>query len=165
MPSDGYKYTKEDFEVIEKHKYWGRGTHFGDPAGRFTSQVTNQSVISKLKEHGIIVNFRDEWKGFQVRKDAAKDIIMDGIDINKNPRTDYFNLCMISAAYPSVKNAGIAEIKSFEPKHNWTSHYRSAFEYLALGVRDYVSMKRKVYDKFEPQKTFNRFKDRRALRY
>lgn len=165
MPSDGYKYTKEDFEVIEKHKNWQRGTHFGDPAGRFTSQVTNQSVFTKLRDHGINVNFRDEWKGFQVRKDAAKSMILDGVEIDKNIRTDYFNLCMISAAYPSVKNAGVSEIRSFEPKHNWTSHYRSAFEYLALGVRDYVSIKQKVYDKFEKKQVINRFANRRSVGY
>lgn len=156
LPSDGYQYTKEDREIINSHKYWKRGTHFGDPAGRFTSQVSNQSVISKLQEAGIIVNFRDEWKAFHVRKDAAKMMIMDGIKLNKNPRTDYFDLCMNQAAYPSVKTAGIPEVRSMEPKHNWTSHYRSAFEYLALGVRDFVQVRHQVFDRFKPKTIFKR---------
>lgn len=166
LPSDGYQYTKEDREVIASHKYWKKGTHFGDPAGRFTSQISNQSVIGKLQEAGINVNFRDDWKGFQVRKDAAKMMILDGIKINKNPRTDYFDLCMNQAAYPAVKVSGIQEIRSFEPKHNWTSHYRSAFEYLALGVRDFVQPRKIAYDKFKPTEVLQRYKtNRRSLRY
>jgi hypothetical protein len=163
LPSDGYQYTKEDREIITAHKHWKRGTHFGDPAGRFTTQVSNQSVISKLQEAGINVNFRDEWKAFHVRKDAAKMMIMDGIELNSNPRTDYFSLCMSQAAYPSVKNTGMLEVKSFDPKHNWTSHYRSAFEYLALGIRDFVAPRRQVYDKFKPRQTVERVFGKRKL--
>ena len=156
LPSDGYQYTKEDREVITSHKYWKRGTHFGDPSGRFTTQVSNHSVFSKLQEAGINVNFRDEWKVFHVRKDAAKMMIMDGIKLNKNNRTEYFDLCMNQAAYPSVKTSGIPEIRSMDPKHNWTSHYRSAFEYLALGVRDFVQVRHQVFDRFKKGTIFKR---------
>jgi len=162
IPSEGYMYSKEDLEVIKSHKYWKRGTHFGDPAGRFTSQVSNQSVISKLQEVGIIVNFKDEWKVFHVRKDAAKMMILDGIRINKNPRTDYFNLCMISAGYAKSKIDGMDQIRSFEPRHDWTSHYRSAWEYLALGIRDFVQPRNSVYDKFTKKPAFGR---RRVMGY
>ena len=166
LPSDGYQYSKEDLEVIKAHKNWQRGTHFGDPSGRFTTQVTNISVFDKLKEAGINVNFRDEWKVFHVRKDAAKEMIMSGVELNQNPRTEYFDLCMISAAYAKVKESGMDSIRSVgEPKHNWTSHYRSAFEYLALGIRDFTQPRRAVYDKFAPKETFSRLGHRRAIGY
>ncbi len=165
LPSDGYLYTKDDLELIQSHKYWKKGTHFGDPAGRFTNSVVNFTVLDVLKQHGIHINFKDQWKEFNIRKTAAKKIIMDGICINKNKRTDYFNLCMMNASYPKVKNEGIAETRSFKPKHDYTSHYRSAFEYLALGLEDFVSKKHEIYDKFKPQQVISRFGKRRSIGY
>lgn len=165
LPSDGYIYSKADLEVIRSHKGWQKGTHFGDPAGRFTSQVSNQSVIKKLELAGIIINFKDEWKVFHVRKDAAKMMILDGIKINENERTKYFNQCMISAGYSKSKIDGMDQIRSFEPRHDWTSHYRSAFEYLALGIRDFVSPRKQVYDKFKPKETFSNFRKRSVIGY
>jgi len=50
MPSDGYTYTKKDMDVVEEHKYWKKGTHFGDPAGRFVNAVTNTTVLDILKQ-------------------------------------------------------------------------------------------------------------------
>lgn len=148
IPSDGYGYTTKDLEVIEGHKYWKRGTHFGDPAGRFTNQVVNNSVLDVLKQHGIIINFQDRWKEFQKRKMAAKLLIRDGIFLNKNERTDYFSLCMSQATYPKVVSEGEKEVRSIKPKHDYTSHYRSSFEYLALGLQEFGNIKRVPFDKF-----------------
>lgn len=150
-PSDGYQYKPGDLRVIEEHRYWKRGTHFGDPAGRFTNQVTNTSVIQVLRQSGIIVNFKDEWKEFQKRKTAAKLLIRDGILLHKNERTDYFDACMTQAAYPKVRTEGEEEVRSVKPKHDWTSHYRSAFEYLALGLSEFKMQRAKPFDKFEPK--------------
>lgn len=148
FPSDGYQYTKKDMEVVDAHKYWKRGTHFGDPAGRFVNAVTNTTVLDVLRQNGIIVNFRDEWKEFQKRKTAAKLLIRDGILLNKNERTDYFSMCINQSSYPKVRSEGVAEVRSVKPKHDYTSHYRSAFEYLALGLSEFKTSKGKPYDKF-----------------
>ncbi len=156
LPSDGYQYTPKDYAVIEEHKYWTKGTHFGDPAGRFRSAVTNTSVLDVLKQHGIIVNFKDEWKEFQKRKTAAKLLIRDGILLNKNERVDYFDKCMSQAAYPKIKRDGMDEVQSVKPKHDWTSHYRSAFEYLALGLKEFRNVRRVPYDKFAKKITGRR---------
>lgn len=160
MASDGYTYTKFDLEVIERHKGWKRGTHFGDPAGRFTNSVINLTVMDVLRNNGIVVNFADSWKEFNRRKAAAKHRILDGIDVNKNPRTNYFTLCMTQASYPKVKHQGIEEVRSLKPKHDYTSHYRSAFEYLCLGLEDLRGRTEKVYDKF-PRRTNQHTQGRR----
>jgi len=137
MDSDlNYQYTKSDLDIIERHKSWPTGIHFGDPAGRFQNQVSDVTVIDVLRNYGIRVNFQDAWKHFNLRKTAAKRIIMDGIGLNENPRTDYFNLSMINSSYPKVQQEGQKVVRSEKPKHDQYSHYRSAFEYLCLGLED-----------------------------
>lgn len=167
MSSDSYAYNKFDLEVIERHKEWKRGTHFGDPAGRFQNMVVNVTVLDVLRQYGIVVNFRDAWKEFHRRKTAGKMLIREGIDLNVNPRTKYFAVCMMNAAYPRVKHAGIEEVRSLKPKHDYTSHYRSAFEYLALGLEDLQDRKQTVYDKFPKKDNFKGFssRKRRAVSY
>ena len=164
-PSDGYKYTPKDLEKIADHKYWKRGTHFGDPAGRFGNAVSNETVITVLRTAGITVNFDDRWKGFQVRKTALKLLIRDGIQLNQNEETKYFDVCIAQASYPQVKNQGVQEVKSVDPKHDYTSHYRSSFEYLALGISNFKSKIHRPYDKFKPKEKFERKGKRKLLGY
>jgi hypothetical protein len=149
ISSDNFVYNENDMKVINGHKYWNRGTHFGDPAGRFVNQVTNTSVLDVLKANGIVINFQDAWKEFQKRKTAVKLLVRDGIKLNKNARTEYFSMCMNQASYPKVRVEGEVEIRSIKPLHNWTSHYRSAFEYLALGLQEFSALRNKPYDKFK----------------
>ena len=161
-PSEGYSYTKNDLEIIHSHRNWKRGTHFGDPAGRFRNQVTNDTVLTVLKRHGININFKDAWKEFEKRKTSARARIREGIELNINDATKYFNVCMLNASYPKVKNQGVEEVRSTDPKHDYTSHYRSAFEYLCLGLDEYVGMRRTVFDKFpkREERDFRRNKRR-----
>lgn len=149
-------YTPEEMELIYEHREWKKATHFGDPAGRFQNQVTDQTVIDVLKNYGINVNFKDRWKEFALRKPAVKRLLMDRIFINDNPRTRYFNVCMINAAYPQIKNSGVQEVRSEKPKHDNTSHYRSAMEYLALGMEEMGTIVQKPYDKFKSRTPNNR---------
>src|SRR3990167_3533700 len=162
VQSDYLGYSNNDLEMIGQHKYWKRGTHFGDPAARFTNQVVNSSVIDILRNNGIVINFNDSWKEFQKRKTAAKLLIRDGIELNKNARTDRFNDSMTQASYPSIKTGGSSEVRSIKPKHDSTSHYRSAFEYLALGLQENRNKKFIPFDKFRKKETFNNHK---VLRY
>jgi hypothetical protein len=156
-----YNYLPEEMAMMEAHRQWGLPTHFGDPSGRFITQASDYSVFDLLKQHGVIVNFKDEWKGFQKRKSAAKLLIMNGIELNDTPRSVYFDMCMTQSAYPKVRREGSEEIKSDQPVHNWTSHYRSAFEYLALGIANYDVPHRHSIDKFKK----SRFNERRLIGY
>lgn len=165
LSSDGYTYTKFDLDVIERHKGWKRGVHFGDPAGRFVNPVVNLTVLDVLRNNGIIVNFADSWKDFSRRKAAAKHRILDGIDVNMNPRTSYFVDCITQSAYPKIKNQGVDEVRSLKPKHDSTSHYRSAFEYLCLGLEDIKGRAERVYDRFPKKHTTGAGPARRAVSY
>ena len=162
IPSDSYRYSKKDFEVIDRHRGWKKGIHFGDPAGRNKNGVTHQTVFSILQDHGIIVNYKPEWNPFQNRKLAVKTALRDGFEIHKNEQNDYFSMCIEQASYPQVTREGEKEIRSKEPNHDWTSHLRSALEYLCLGLADNMVRKTQVRDKFEPKGFFKR---KRALGY
>jgi hypothetical protein len=148
VPSEGYHYNDAELEIIAEHKEWRRGTHYGDPAGRFRNQVSDETVFSVLKSNGIIINFRENWKEFAIRKRVTKSLLMGGINMNLNKRTEYFDICMINASYPKVRNEGTLLVRSDKPKHDSTSHYRSALEYLALGIEDRSEIYRRVHDQF-----------------
>jgi len=165
VPSDGYMYTKEDLDCIKYHTNWKTGTHFGDPSGRFHNQVTNDTVTSVLQSHGITVNFKEAWKEFTNRKDSTRAMIRSGIQLNKNARTAYFNTCILNAAYPQVKNQGVPEVRSVKPKHDWTSHYRSSLEYIALGVQGFKGKEYKPFDKFKVKQGATQRIHRRSTGY
>jgi len=154
-----YSYGPAEMAMIEEHRNWRPGTHFGDPSGRFMHQASDFSIFDILKSHGIYTNFRDEWKGFQKRKSAAKLLILEGIELNElGPRSTYFDMCMTQSAYPKIRRDGHFETKSVSPVHNWTSHYRSAFEYMALGLSEHNGRRDKPYDKIKPKTQFNRIR-------
>jgi hypothetical protein len=155
-----YNYLEHEMKMIEEHRNWRPGTHFGDPSGRFVHQAADQSVYEIMRSNGIIVNSRDEWKTFQKRKAASKLLILQGIELNQGPRSAYFDMCMTQAAYPRVRREGQYEVKNIQPIHNWTSHYRSSFEYLALGIAEFNQRRDRPYDKVKPKQSsgFNRIR-------
>lgn len=162
ISSDEYRYSKKEVEKIESHRKWKRGTVFGDPAGRFTSSVTNQSVFDILRTSGIYVNWEERWKEFPTRKTAVKMRIRNGVEVNKNTDTEYLSMCIEQAAYPKVRKQGEDEVRSVKPNHDWTSHHRSALEYLCLGLENTSGAKIKVLDKFKKDgKGFNPYMRRR----
>jgi hypothetical protein len=161
-----YDYTQDELKIIDAHKNWKRATHFGDPAGRFTSQTSDLSIVDTLRKYGITVNFRDNWKEFKIRKHHSKMLIMGRIFLNDNVRTKFFNMCMIQASYPVVKQNGVGIVRSDKPKHDQTSHYRSSFEYLSIGLEENAERKSAPYDKFKPRDRVSRtWGARRAVGY
>lgn len=166
LPGDGHKYSKEDIDIIRSRSDWRPATHFGDPAGRFTNQVVDDSVFDVLRNYGIIINFAERWKYHSVRKSATKRLIMDGIHLNDNGRTHYFSRCIMNASYPKAKVEGRDEYRTDKPKHDHTSHYRSALEYLALGLEDYKPRPSRPYDKFpKKEEIVGRSQFRRSVGY
>ena len=153
--------SKKEFDMIEEHRNWKKGVHFGDPAGRFKNGVVDATVLSVLRDHGIIVNYKDSWKEHQNRKRAAKALIRDGLLINRNDRTEEFSTCMENAAYPTPTVEGEKVVRSQKPKHDWTSHYRSSFEYMALGISEFLHKRSRPVDAIRRESGGRR----RALRY
>lgn len=160
-----YEYKAEEIDIITARKNWKKATHYGDPAGRFQNQVTDDSIISILRHYGIVINFKDKWKEFKIRKHEAKMLIMNRILLNDSGRARYFNLCMIQASYPIVKVNGVGEVRSESPKHDSTSHYRSSFEYLAIGLSERDDKLHTAYDKFKPKERGRVWGARRTTGY
>ena len=72
------------------------------------------------------------------------------------------SMCIEQAAYPKVKKNGEEEVRSVKPNHDWTSHHRSALEYLCLGLENSHNNRVRVNDKFKRDgKTFNPYIRRR----
>lgn len=164
--AEKYLYNAEEIELIHTHADWKKGTHFGDPAGRFVNAVSDETVFSVLRKNGIYVNFKDHWKEFKIRKRATKTLLNQGIFLNQTRRTSYFNICILNASYPRIRHEGLDLIRSEKPKHDSTSHYRSALEYLALGLEELETHVAKPYDKFKkktPSQAIGRVK--RATAY
>lgn len=165
VPLESFRYNKKELQKIELHNTWKRGTVFGDPAGRFTSSVTNESVFSKLKDANIYFNYEDRWKEFQTRRTAVKMRVRNGVEVDKSDDNEYFSMCIEQSSYPKIKSNGMEEVRSIKPLHNWTSHHRSALEYLCLGLEKQNAGQAKVSDKFKKNgKTFNPYIRRRGVR-
>ncbi len=160
-----YEYNEDDLAIIVAHKDWKKATHFGDPAGRFVNAVTDDTILTVLRRYGIVVNFKDKWKEFKIRKHEAKLLIMGRIQLNDNPRTRYFNLCMIQANYPIVKINGVGQIRSESPRHDSTSHFRSSFEYLAIGLSELTERISIPFDKFKKRDRIQKHWGRKATGY
>lgn len=144
-PSDTKNYTKRDLRVIESHRNWKPAIHYGDPAGRFTNQVVNKSVIDVLQDYNIKVYFKEEAKDFQTRKTKTK-LLLKNLCVNDNENTRELSVAMENASYPKVRSGGTEEVRSIKPIHNWTSHFRSSLEYFAVNY-DGRSGSRQVRDR------------------
>jgi len=145
-PSQSIGYTKNDYKIIESHKNWHNAIHFGDPAGRFKNQVVDKTVLSVLAENGIHVNFLEDAKDFSSRRNSTK-IFLRNMVIHTNDNNKQFAIAIENASYPKMRTGGGEEVKSVAPKHDWTSHFRSSLEYMAV---NYLRRKqsRQVKDKF-----------------
>jgi hypothetical protein len=70
-------------------------------------------------------------------------------------RCEYFIECMVSAKYPTKTETSQSVTARDKPVHDWTSHFRSAFEYFAdnepqIRERDKVDPNKVGY-KYRPQ--------------
>ena len=83
------------------------------------------------------LSFRGKWiwasGDFESRKMAAKKIFPNLV-VNKAERLEHFSDCMINSRYPERSENSQSTSQTNKPIHNWTSHFRSAFEYYAVNV-------------------------------
>lgn len=147
-----FEYSKYELEMIERHKGWKPAIHFGDPAGRFTNQITNTSVHDVLKQYGIHVNFLEEAKDFQSRKTATK-LLLRRVVVNDCEGTKQLSLAMENAAYPKTRQGGKEDFNTVKPIHNWTAHYRSACEYFSVNYERFKRTHMQVKDRVPPSST------------
>lgn len=129
---DMFTYTQDDLDAIEAFKEFKHPTHFGDPDVSKRSLLTGTSTRQALNAVGIFVITNPQDNDFTSRKQKTKVLLQNGIEINKNKRTEHYLECMLNARYPQREETSQATSPINLPIHDWTSHHRTATEYFAV---------------------------------
>lgn len=142
-----YAYTPPEIETIKRHDGWEVTEHYGDPAGKQRNQVTDTSVIDELAavstrgaENGIYIRTNEKAREFKTRYHAAR-MLLRRTDVD-NVRCSGFLDAMRDARFAQKGEGTQAVSTDADPIHDWTSHYRTSFEYMAVNdphLRDRVS--------------------------
>ncbi len=124
-----HDYTEEELEMIERHKKWGKlWTHFGDPDVKKRAVKDGESTYDVLKKAGIVMGFTDwggrEWK--DLKENTKLSFRRLEVDSNRNT---LFISAMKNARYPKKRENSQSTTEPAKPVHDWTSHFRSAYEY------------------------------------
>lgn len=128
-------YTADDVKAIRELKILKNPLDFGDPDVAKRSLITGTSTRMELKKVGIEVQTNRMANDFASRREQTKIILQDGIEVNLNPRTQKWLLCMENARYPERSENSQATTAINLPIHNWTSHGRTAWEYGCVNYR------------------------------
>lgn len=141
------KYSESELALIACHARWAAPVaHRGDPAGNQRNLVNGLSVIDALRKSGIAVECRPQVNTFEARKRLTQRFLehhVEGVNAATcGPLID----AMINARYPDRGENSQAVSEVTKPIHDWTSHFRTAVEYMAVvevwhlpegGLRDF----------------------------
>lgn len=122
-------YSEDQISIIVRHQGWRIEAHFGDPAGKQRNPVTNSSVIETLEMHEIYVRVNELARSFEARITAGRKLLKK-LDVDAE-RCALWLDAMENAQFSQARE-GAKQPRKMEPEHNWSSHGRSAFEYLAV---------------------------------
>ena len=143
VESGVHNYTKEELEMIDRHKKWSKTiTHFGDPDVKKRAVKDGESTYDFLEKRGVVMGFKDwagrEWKDL---KNNTK-LSFRRLEVNE-ARNELFLSAMKNARYPKKRENSQSTTEVSKPVHDWTSHFRSAYEY---GVDNEVFIDQKPKD-------------------
>ena len=133
-----YQYNPDDLEAIHIFKNFKKAVHYGDPDVSKRSLLTGTSTRQALQNIGVYVQTNSESNDFASRRERTKVMLQNGIEVNKTPRTEYWLECMNNARYPQREESSQSTSAITLPIHDWTSHHRTATEYLAVNIQDSV---------------------------
>lgn len=131
-----FTYTDEDLRAIADFANYPKGSHFGDPDVKKRSIQTGISTRQELEKAKIYIQCIDK-NDFYIRREKTKIELQQGIEINSNPRNEYFYEAIKSARYPQRKEESQATTPIALPIHDWTSHPRTMMEYLFVNIDAY----------------------------
>lgn len=129
-----YDYSEADIAFISmliKVGVTGNLEYRGDPAGRQRSQDTATSIEQKLASVGIHVFSNTKLNDYLSRRSALTDVLMI-TEVNMDGAYEAFN-AISQSKYPERREGSQSTSSPNAPVHDWTSHYRSAAEYHAVG--------------------------------
>lgn len=131
-----FSYEPHIRTVIDKTTKWKKGVHVGDP------DVNKRSVVSKdktstrkeLEKAGIYIQTKPEANQFFIRRDKTKVMFQRGIEVNDTDGTKVWVEALQQARYPQRAETSESTKAITLPIHDWTSHHRTATEYLAVNL-------------------------------
>ncbi len=129
-----YDYSESDLGFIARliaAGVTGNLEYRGDPAGRQRSQDTATSIEQKLAGVGIHVFSNTKQNDYLSRRSALTEVLMV-TEVNLDGAYEAFN-AIAQSRYPERRENSQATTSPEAPVHDWTSHYRSAAEYHAVG--------------------------------
>lgn len=141
--SGEWDYDDEALRLMAWTEHLPRATWFGDTNGKNKEAATADSVYSRLAKYGIWVNAdrtpeeavtadKNQARHFKGRKEAAMEFL---------PRTVFADTPGARQVLSALQNArykvedGKAVTEQAEPMHDWTSHFRTAYEYLCVHLK------------------------------
>lgn len=126
-----HEYNEYELEKIELHKSWQvvTITHFGDPDVNKRALKDKESTADVLKREGGIVVQSKDWAGREW-KDMKEPTLLSfrRLEINEK-RNELFISAMRNAKYPKRRENSQSTSEPLKPVHDWTSHFRSSYEY------------------------------------
>lgn len=129
----------EDFLSIQPIvSLWKRAIHVGDPdvAKRSLISKEKSSTRKELEKAGIYVQTNPKANDFATRREKTKVFLQKGIEVNDTPGNTIWMESIREARYPQRAEGSQATSAVTLPIHDWTSHHRTATEYLAVNVDD-----------------------------
>ena len=113
-----FQYNDDDLKAINYISQYPKAVHFGDPDVRKRSYVADTTTRLELEKVGIYVNTITK-NDFAYRRDKTKFYLQKGIEINANPRNDYFFEAIKSYRYPQRAEDSQATQPISLPVHDW----------------------------------------------
>jgi hypothetical protein len=162
-----FEYEDEVEDVIHKTKNWKKAIHFGDPdvSKRSITSKVKTSTRKELKKAGISIQTAPESNQFFVRREKTKLMLQRGIEVNDTPGTKKWLEAMQQARYPQRSDDSESTKGVTLPVHDWTSHHRTATEYLAVNLDGSVAANggEDPYKKYEGHKQDKAYNERGYL--
>ncbi len=131
-----YTYSADDIEAIESFKKYKKAIHYGDPDVEKRSYQSREakSTRRELEVIGVYVQTKPESNDFITRREKTKVWLQRGIEINENQRNKQWYERIKNARYPQKSENSQSTTGISKPIHDWTSHSRTATEYLCVNL-------------------------------
>lgn len=137
-----YPYTPDDLKAFEDFKVYKKAIHYGDPDVNKRSFQGKEAKSTRrvLEEIQVYVQTRPEANDFQTRKEKTKVWLQKGIEVNDTPRNRLWLERIQNARYPQPSENSQTTTPVVKPIHDWTSHARTAMEYLCVNLEQPQSL-------------------------
>ena len=137
-----HEYKDFELEMIERHRSWSKTiTHYGDPDARKRNLINKDSVKDHLYKDSEIYIESKPWGGRDWNDFKQKTLmLMRRLEINET-RCEPVLSAMRNAKYPEIREGSQRQNEPLRPVHDWTSHFRTSFEYFADNEPDSLTVK------------------------